>query len=70
MEQTGEHGAARGVFRQVLRGVFLVFPIVALLLPFSYARVSPDLSGFPFFYWYQFLLIPGCSLAIWAAYLL
>jgi hypothetical protein len=37
--------------------VLLLVPFVALLwLPF-YARRTPELFGFPFFYWYQFLWV-------------
>jgi hypothetical protein len=32
----------------------LLLPFVALLFPGLYARTSPQLFGFPFFYWYQF----------------
>jgi hypothetical protein len=34
--------------------LLLVPPFVALLWPPLYARESPELVGFPFFYWYQF----------------
>jgi len=37
----------------------LLIPFVALLwLPF-YARRTPELFGFPFFYWYQFAWVFG-----------
>jgi Protein of unknown function (DUF3311) len=32
----------------------LIFPAVGLLFPALYARQTPVLFGFPFFYWYQF----------------
>ena len=32
----------------------LVAPAVGLLFPGLYARSTPTLFGFPFFYWYQF----------------
>jgi Protein of unknown function (DUF3311) len=32
----------------------LVLPALALLFPALYARQTPTLFGFPFFYWYQF----------------
>lgn len=31
-----------------------VLPFVALLFPELYSHHSPELFGFPFFYWYQF----------------
>ena len=30
----------------------------------------PRLAGVPFFYWYQLAWVPGCSLAVLAAYAL
>jgi hypothetical protein len=50
--------------------ILLLVPIVALLWVGSYAKATPKLWGFPFFYWYQFLwvfLAAGCT---YAAYLL
>jgi membrane protein implicated in regulation of membrane protease activity len=38
-------------------GVLLALPIVALLWVASYAKDTPRLWGFPFFYWYQFLWV-------------
>lgn len=32
----------------------LVLPALGLLFPALYARETPTLFGFPFFYWYQF----------------
>jgi Protein of unknown function (DUF3311) len=32
----------------------LLLPLAALLFPGLYARTTPTLFGFPFFYWYQF----------------
>ncbi|HEX3436614.1 MAG TPA: DUF3311 domain-containing protein, partial [Pseudacidobacterium sp.] len=31
----------------------LLIPALALMFPGTYARHSPELFGFPFFYWYQ-----------------
>ncbi len=50
---------ARDTRRPVNRGwyVLLLIPFVALLwLPF-YAKPKPELFGFPFFYWYQFMWV-------------
>ena len=41
----------------IAAGVLLLIPIVALMWVSSYARVTPRLWGFPFFFWYQFLWI-------------
>jgi dolichyl-phosphate-mannose--protein O-mannosyl transferase len=35
----------------------LLLPGIGLLFPAAYARQSPTLFGFPFFYWYQFLWV-------------
>ncbi len=40
-----------------LAGVLLVIPIVALCWVSTYARETPRLGGFPFFFWYQFLWV-------------
>jgi hypothetical protein len=32
----------------------LILPALGLLFPAVYARQTPALFGFPFFYWYQF----------------
>ena len=41
----------------VLITVLLAFPVVVPLLVGLYDRVDPVLAGFPFFFWFQFLLI-------------
>ncbi len=35
----------------------LAVPLVLLIYPGLYARTSPVLLGFPFFYWYQFAVV-------------
>jgi membrane protein implicated in regulation of membrane protease activity len=50
----------------VAAGILVLAPIVALLWVGSYAKPTPKLWGFPFFYWYQFLwvfLAAGCTYA-------
>jgi membrane protein implicated in regulation of membrane protease activity len=42
-------------------GVLLLIPVVALLWVSSYARETPRLWGFPFFFWYQFLWVFLCA---------
>ncbi len=34
--------------------LLLVLPFLGLCFPQVYARMTPALFGFPFFYWYQF----------------
>jgi uncharacterized protein DUF3311 len=35
----------------------LILPAIGLLFPGVYARATPALFGFPFFYWYQLLWV-------------
>jgi hypothetical protein len=37
--------------------LLLVIPFLALCFPQVYARAAPEMFGFPFFYWYQFLWV-------------
>ena len=48
----------------VLLGVAIVVP----LLVGVYDREDPALFGFPFFYWFQFLLIPFASALTYIAF--
>ena len=41
----------------------------ALWVPI-YAHVQPKLGAFPFFYWYQLILVPVTSVLCWICYLL
>jgi len=45
------------------RGVLLllVLPYLGLCFPQVYARSTPALWGFPFFYWYQFVWVIATS---------
>ena len=40
-----------------LWNLLLVIPFVALLWVPFYNSIEPTISGFPFFYWYQFLWV-------------
>ncbi|MBB5374370.1 DUF3311 domain-containing protein [Acidocella aromatica] len=46
--------------------LFLIF-VLALAVPF-FNRAAPALFGFPFFYWYQILVVPVGSLLIYVVY--
>jgi hypothetical protein len=35
-----------------------------------FARTQPELGGFPFFYWYQLILVPVTSVLLWICFLL
>jgi Protein of unknown function (DUF3311) len=53
-----------------LAGALLLIGIVMPLLVGIYARSGPELFGFPFYYWYQFLwIVIGAGLTA-AAYCL
>lgn len=52
----------------VLAGLLLAVPLVALALVPTYSKKNPQLWGFPFFYWYQFLWVFLASAFTWAAY--
>ena len=48
--------------------LILLLPYIALLwLPF-YNQAMPNILGFPFFYWYQFIWVPLTSLLIYVVY--
>lgn len=38
--------------------LLLLIPFLGLLAVPFYNRLTPELFGFPFFYWYQFLWVP------------
>lgn len=42
---------------KVASAILLMIPLVALLLVPTYARATPKLWGFPFFYWYQLMWV-------------
>lgn len=54
----------------VLVAVLLLIPLVALAAVPLYSRTTPQLWGFPFFYWYQLLWVLVASVFTAAAYLL
>ncbi len=51
-----------------MRRLILLLPFIGLLwLPF-YNKAEPQLWGFPFFYWYQFIWVFVTSILIWIVY--
>jgi hypothetical protein len=46
----------------------LVLPYLGLCFPQIYARNTPVLFGFPFFYWYQFAWVGLTSILLYAVY--
>ncbi|HEU5417123.1 MAG TPA: DUF3311 domain-containing protein [Streptosporangiaceae bacterium] len=50
--------------------LLLLVGIVGTLIVPLYARATPALGGFPFFYWYQLVWIPLVAILATLAYLL
>lgn len=48
--------------------LLLLLPYLGLCFPGFYARATPTLFGFPFFYWYQFSWVALASLLIAVVY--
>jgi hypothetical protein len=53
---------------KLLVAVLLLLGIVPPLLVGIYDREDPTFIGFPFYYWFQFLLIPIVSILTYVAY--
>ena len=53
---------------KVFTAAALLLPYAGLCFPQLYARATPALFGFPFFYWYQFAWVVLTSLLLLAAY--
>jgi hypothetical protein len=51
-----------------IAGIALAIPVLALLIVPIYARRSPELWGFPFFYWYQLLWVFIAAGFTWFAF--
>jgi uncharacterized membrane protein len=52
----------------VLVAALLAVGIVVPLMVFLYDSQTPTLFGFPFYYWFQFLMIPIVSLLTFTAF--
>jgi hypothetical protein len=48
--------------------LLLILPYLALCFPQIYARSTPAVWGFPFFYWYQFLWVIVTSVLLGIVY--
>ena len=46
----------------------LAVPLLLLVYPGFYARSTPELFGFPFFYWYQLAVVIATALLTGAVY--
>ena len=51
-------------------GVLVTAAILGTLIVPIYARITPKLGDFPFFYWYQLIYMPVVALVLWIAMLL
>jgi hypothetical protein len=49
-------------------GVLLAVGVVVPILVGTYDSEAPELAGFPFYYWFQFLLIPVVSALTYIAF--
>ena len=62
-DDSGEPEAVRTATRRRVNfspwNLLLLLPLVATLVPTFYNRTEPELAGWPFFYWYQMVAIPG-----------
>jgi hypothetical protein len=52
----------------MIRILLLVIFVAALAVPY-FNRAEPSLFGFPFFYWYQLVVVLAASLLTWVVYL-
>ena len=51
-----------------MRRLILILPFIGLLWVPFYNKADPELWGFPFFYWYQFIWVFVTSFLIWIVY--
>ena len=70
-----QHGRARQrpsipTGTKLLLAVLLLVPIMVPLWIPLYDRETPELGGIPFFFWFQFALIPVAALLTWTAFVL
>jgi hypothetical protein len=63
-------GQARSPAVKATVAVMLTVAIAGALWVPIYARTEPKLGDFPFFYWYQLILVPVTALLCWISYLL
>jgi hypothetical protein len=62
--------SSRSTALWVVVGILLLLAAVPPLLVWTYTRVDPKLWGFPFYYWFQFLLVPFAAICTTIAYFL
>jgi hypothetical protein len=62
------NSSASGKKKSPILWILLAVPYLALCFPQLYARSTPVLWGFPFFYWYQFAWVVLTSLLLGLIY--
>jgi hypothetical protein len=60
--------SSRSTGRWTVVGVLLLLAAVPPLLVPTYTRTDPTLWGFPFYFWFQFLLVPFAAVCTTIAY--
>jgi hypothetical protein len=58
----------RTLWEDFMRRLLLIIPFIGLLWVPFYNSADPELWGFPFFYWYQFIWVFVTSFLIWIVY--
>lgn len=64
------HRTRKSPVALVVASILLIAAVVASFWVPLYARSTPKVGAFPFFYWYQLLLVPAVAIVSWCAYLL
>jgi hypothetical protein len=67
MDQPGQ--SRRSPATWTIATVLLLLGILGPLLVPIYARIGPELGGWPFFYWYQIIWVPITAIMVSATYL-
>jgi hypothetical protein len=70
MAPSARSGKSPVTVRRVIAVVLLLAAIVGALGVPIYARATPQLGPFTFFYWYQLLLVPVVAILCWLCTLL
>lgn len=60
----------RSPARWAVASALLLIAVAAALVVPIYARSAPMLGPWPFFYWYQLIIVPVTGILCWIAYLL
>jgi len=68
-QPTSNPKSHRPITWAVITVLLLAALVGTLWVPF-YARTTPKIGAFPFFYWYQLLWVPVVAVLSWICYLL